>query len=496
MPRSRQRTLVTAVYLGTFMVSLAISIVSVALPAIQTNLKTDLSGLQWVVGSYALCLSAFMLSAGPISDRYGRKRTWLIGVALFTVGSGICSIAPSLTLLIAGCSVQGIGGAFVIPGALSILTQAFDDPVERGHVIGGWASFSAVSLILGPLLGGILVDVVGWQSIFLINLPLGATTVCLGMIGIQENADPEHAALDPVGQLLSIVFLGALTYGLIGAGQAGWTNPITLIALGLSAISFIAFILAERCALRPALPLDLFKDWTFFSFNFASFVLGFSGYTSLFFFSLFLQQAQGWSASATGWRMMPVFLVMSIVASLFGRMTARVGTKNLMILGYGFIGLSMITMASFGPTTPYLVVAILFGLLGIGLGLAVPATGAAVMSAAPRERTGAASATMNVLRQGGMTIGIALLGTLMSARAISSMASRLREASVDNASIFATTAVRHHEMMAGYNMAQGVFRALLAQAISDGFSLAVMCSGILGLVAVGILLASGRGKSA
>ncbi|WP_395382839.1 MFS transporter [Mesorhizobium sp. UC22_110] len=154
MPSSRRRDLVAAVYLGTFMATLAISIVTVALPSIQAALGTDLSGLQWVVGSYALCLSAFMLSAGPISDRYGRKRVWLVGVALFSTGSAISAMASSLGTLIAGSALQGIAGALVIPGALSILTQAFADPAQRAHVIGGWASFSAVSLILGPMLGG------------------------------------------------------------------------------------------------------------------------------------------------------------------------------------------------------------------------------------------------------------------------------------------------------------------------------------------------------
>ena len=162
MQPSRRRVLVAAVYLGTFMATLAISIVTVALPTIQASLKTDLSGLQWVVGSYALCLSAFMLSSGPISDRYGRRRVWLIGVVLFSIGSAISAAASSLGILIAGSALQGVAGALVIPGALSILTQAFADPAQRAHVIGGWASFSAVSLVIGPMLGGILVDNVGW----------------------------------------------------------------------------------------------------------------------------------------------------------------------------------------------------------------------------------------------------------------------------------------------------------------------------------------------
>lgn len=177
MSLSRKSAAVLAVYLGTCMATVAISIVTVALPAIQAGLGAELAGLQWVVGAYALSLSACMLSAGPIGDRYGRKRAWLFGVVLFTLGSATSVTAPSLAVLIAGCALQGVAGALVIPGALSILAQAFPDPAGRAHAIGGWSSFSAVSLILGPMLGGILVDTVDWRSVFLINLPVGVVGI-------------------------------------------------------------------------------------------------------------------------------------------------------------------------------------------------------------------------------------------------------------------------------------------------------------------------------
>lgn len=494
MPSSPRYGLIAAVYVGTFMATLAISIVTVALPAIQVALETDLSGLQWVVGAYALCLSAFMLSAGPISDRYGRKRVWLIGVALFSTGSAISAMASSLGVLIAGSALQGIAGALVIPGALSILTQAFTDPGQRAHVIGGWASFSAVSLILGPMLGGILVDNVGWSSIFLINIPLGVLTIALGLKGISESADPNHAALDPAGQVLSIVFLGALTYALIDAGHASWTSPRVACGLAVATAALIAFITVELRAARPVLPVDLFRQPTFAAVNFASFALGFSGYSSLFFFSLFLQQVQGLSATTAGWRMAPVFVAMAVMSSLFGRLSSWCGTRWPMIVGYALLGSSMLAMALFTPDTPYPIVAMVFAILGIGMGLAVPSTGAAAMAAAPRERSGTASATMNALRQGGMTIGIALLGTLMSSRAISSMTDYISSTSTADTLSVATNAVRQHAMPIGLEMAPELFRSALAEAIGQGFSLAVACAGAFGLLATVVLAATGRRK--
>ena len=492
MPVSKRAVAVAAVYLGTFMATLAISIVSVALPAIQSSLGTSLSGLQWVVGTYTLCLSAFMLSAGPLADRYGRKRTWLIGVALFTLGSAICAAAGTLATLIAGCALQGLAGALVIPGALSILTQAFPDPEERAHVIGGWSSFNAISLILGPMLGGLLVDHAGWPSIFLLNLPLGIVALVFGLVGIEESSHPDHAALDPAGQILSIAFLGALTLSLINAGHSGWSAPETIVPMVISALALLAFIAVERRTSRPVLPVDLLRQRAFASANFASFVLGFSGYTSLFLFSLFLQRGQGWTATEAGWRMAPVFAAMLAASSVFGHLTRRFGMNRLMVAGYALIGGSMLAMVSFTSLTPYPLVAPVFALLGVGLGLAVPSTGAAAMGSAPRERTGAASATMNALRQGGMTIGIALLGTIMSARAVSSLKSVLAQSGFGDATSIAAAAVQRHEVPSMLPIAAEAFNAMLADAFTHGFSLAVVCAGILGLAAVGVVALSSR----
>ncbi|MDR2989549.1 MAG: MFS transporter [Providencia alcalifaciens] len=411
--------LIIAVCLGTFMATLDISIVNVALPAIGQELSTNLSMLQWVIDAYALCLSALILSVGPLSDRYGRKRVWLVGIAIFTLGSLICALASNIQWLLFGRAVQGIAAAALIPGALSIITQAFSNDIERIKVIGIWSAVSALSLIIGPILGGFLVDTFDWTTIFIINIPIGLLTLVLGWLGITESADPDKAALDPVGQLLSIVALGGLTYGLIEAGELGWDNSWTLGSLALGAVALLGFVAVELKAARPLLPLYLFKkNPDFFQYNIASFALGFATYSNVFFIALFLQKGQGWGAFEAGLRMAPEFIAMALFSFSFGRLSGRYSVRNIMIIGFLLIALSSMLLTRVNADTDYFLIAVTLLILGAGMGMATPAIGALVMSSVEKAYSGIASAVMNALRQTGMTLGIALLGTLMTHRAV------------------------------------------------------------------------------
>ncbi|TPM26985.1 DHA2 family efflux MFS transporter permease subunit [Mesorhizobium sp. B2-3-4] len=481
--------LVAAVYLGSFVALLDVSIVNVALPTIQQALNTDFGGLQWVVDAYTLCLSAFMLSSGLIGDRYGRKRSWLAGVAIFVIGSLICAVAPNLAVLLAGRVVQGIAGSLLIPGALSILTQAFPDPRERAGVIGGWASFAAISLVVGPVLGGILVETVGWQSIFLINLPLGLVTIVLGALSIGETAHPEHAHLDLVGLALSILWLGALTFGLISAGENGWGDARTIAALVVGIAFLAAFLAFEARTPRPMLPLGLFGDVRFAVANVASFALGFTSYTSVFFFSMFLQQVQGWSPTQTGLRMAPAFLVQIVVSPWIGRLSARFGHSALMTLGYTGIGLSLLGMCWAGTSTPYAWLCLLFVIGGLGNSLAIPTGSAAAMSYAPRERSGMVSAVINATRQSGLAIGIALLGALMSMRATSLLTGYLRDAGVANAEQAARAAVSRHDFATDAAIGERGVHDLFAAAYAGGFHAAMLTAAIGAFLAAALLMA-------
>lgn len=411
--------LIIAVCLGTFMATLDISIVNVALPAIGQELSTNLSMLQWVIDAYALCLSALILSVGPLSDRYGRKKVWLVGITIFTLGSLICALASNIQWLLFGRAVQGIAAAALIPGALSIITQAFSNDIERIKVIGIWSAVSALSLIIGPILGGFLVDTFDWTTIFIINIPIGLLTLVLGGLGIMESADPDKAALDPVGQLLSIVALGGITYGLIEAGDLGWNNPSTLGSLALGTVALLGFVAVEMKVPRPLLPLYLFKkNPDFFQYNMASFALGFATYSNVFFIALFLQKGQGWGAFEAGLRMVPEFIAMALFSFSFGRLSGRYSVRNIMIIGFLLIALSSMLLTRVNADTDYFTIAATLFILGAGMGMATPAIGALVMSSVEKAYSGIASAVMNALRQTGMTLGIALLGTLMTHRAV------------------------------------------------------------------------------
>ncbi|VVE45878.1 MFS transporter [Pandoraea iniqua] len=483
MQPSRRRALVCAAYLGTFLASLDISIVNVALPTLQLRLHTDMAGLQWVVNAYAIAISAFMLSAGPLGDRYGHKPVWSASVVLFTLGSAVCACADTLAPLLVGRTIQGVAGALLIPSAMPILTHAFPDPRERARVIGGWSAFSALALILGPLLGGLLVEHFGWQSIFLVNEPLGLIALALGIWGIPSRERNPHGVFDPAGQVLSVICLGTLTYGLIQLGEPDTSRESLAVVFAIAVVTFIAFVWVERRVARPLLPMALLRDPPMRLANIASFALGFAGYSSLFFLSLFLQQAQGHTPAATGWQLMPQFLMMGVTSLLFGRIAHRVALPLLMVAGYGAIGLTMCAMAAFTPDTPFWIVGTLFAVLGLGMGLAVPATGTTVMGLAPAERTGMASATMNALRQTGMTMGIALLGSVMSLRAMHGLAGAAQAHGAADAPGLARLAVTAHVMDGQLNWLPQAYRVAMTQ----GFALAMIGGGLTCVVMAGVL---------
>lgn len=410
-PRPTPALLLSA-YLGTFIALLDVTIVNVALPAIGTDLHADFGQLQWIADSFALVLAALILSGGLIGDRYGRKRSYLSGVGVFLIGSLVCALAPTIPVLILGRIIQGAAAALIIPGALSIIGRSTTNHVYRAKLLGLYGMVASVAVVAGPLLGGLLVDTMGWPYIFLINLPIGIVVIILGLRAIIESADPEHAHLDLPGQILGILTLGSLVYATIESREYGWNNFHTLIPLGVFVICLSTFIFVERRTSHPMLPVALFRNLQFAVTNAASVALGFAANGAFFLLSLFLQIGQGHSAILTGVLFLPMTLAIIPASLLAGRLTGRHGAQLPMGIGYALVGTSLIGMSLLQPETPYWITAILFLVNGVGQGLGITPATAAVLHLVPPQRAGIASATVSAARQVGTALGIAILGAI------------------------------------------------------------------------------------
>jgi MFS transporter, DHA2 family, methylenomycin A resistance protein len=494
--------LLLAVFLGTFMALLDVSIVSVALPAMQRGLHVSVAALQWVVDGYTLCLSALVLSGGSLGDRFGRKRLFLAGIGGFAVGSGICAVSANYPMLVIGRVGQGIAAAALMPGALSILGHSFPEPGRRARVIGLWGACSGLALVAGPLLGGILVDAASWPWIFVINVPLGVIALLAGWRCIPESADPSHASVDPVGQLLGVAWLGALAFGFIEAGNVGWTSPAALIAFAGSAVAFAAFVRTELASSAPMLPIRLFADGRFALVNVASFVMGFSAFATFVILSLFLQDLQRDSALVTGLHYLPLCLGEVLTATIGGRITASRGPRLPIVIGYAVMGASLLAMTTFSAATGGIWLTVVLALLGIGMGLGLPPVNVAAMAAVPRERSGVASATTNAVRQTGTTLGIALLGAILTTRAAQRLSASLVATGTapSIAHQAAIQAVTLHTFRAGALVRANA--AALAHfyglAFSSGFRVAMAVAGLtsLAMAAAAIGLGPTRQRAA
>ena len=423
-----------AVSLGSFMVTLDISIVNVALPGIQQELNSSMTDLQWIVDAYALTLSALILSSGVMSDRFGKKQIWNIGVAIFTLGSIICALSSDNIWLIVGRIIQGIGGAALIPGAMAIIMMTFSDPQIRNKMVGIWSSSTAIALIVGPMMGGILVNYFGWATIFSINIPIGLLIIVLSTYAIKPEPKNHKIFLDPIGQLLTIIMLGTLTFGLIELSQSpSLLFLITVFTISITA--FILFILWESKIATPLVPLSLFKSWEFSRNNIAAFVIGFATYSNIFFLSLFFQNAQGYSAIETGFRLVPEFIAMGIFAINYGKIAKMFKTQTLLLMAFGLIVISALIMTQFTSQSSYVFIAIAMFIMGIGMGISIPAVSLLTLKDAPKDKIGSVSSIMNAFRQTGMAISIALLGAIMTSSAMQTLKSSFpnHESMVNNA---------------------------------------------------------------
>lgn len=411
--------------IGFFMVLLDASIVTVALPTIQSELHAQLADLQWVVDAYTLPFAVLLLTAGALGDRFGRKRVFLVGLIVFTIGSGICGFASTLGWLIAGRIVQGIGGAALSPGSLSVLAAAFTNPRERTQAIGIWSGVSGIALAAGPLLGGVLIQVSGWQAIFFVNLPIGVLALALGLRVLVESRNPAAHQLDLLGQALVVAGLTALTYALIEGQSKGWGSPLILALFGAAVLLLITFLIVEARTTEPLLPLGLFKSIVFSTANVAALIVGFALLGTVFFIAQYFQEVQGYTALQSGERTLPNTIGIFIMAPLAGRITARFGPRLPIALGAILSSAALLLLTRLTPTTSYGDIWWNLGLLGIGFGLMLSPITAAVLAATSPARAGLASSMVNTSRQIGSVLGIAVLGAIVENQEARNLASSL-----------------------------------------------------------------------
>ncbi|MFJ7629198.1 MFS transporter [Streptomyces sp. NPDC097595] len=414
--RPNRAVLLTVTCLGQFMVLLDNTIVGAALPDMQHRLHLELTGLQWIVDAYVLLVAMLLLSGGIFADRFGRKRVYLTGVAVFTVASVVCSLAPSLGWLIAGRVLQGIGAAALSPASLALLAAAYPVPQERIKAIGLWAGLSGVGLAAGPVIGGVLTDAFGWPAIFLVNLPIGVVLLLAGLRHLEEARNPNAPALDIPGTALSVLGVGALAYGLIEGGARGWTSPLILGSFTAAVLLLAAFVAVEARRRAPMLPLQLFRERLFTVSNTAMVVVGFALGGSTFFFSQFFVYVQGSSILRAGLQTLPATLAMVIVSPYAGRLAARHGFRIVVTAGLALAGLGLLALGTVHADTGYGNVWWRLAVVGVGFALTMsPLTGAAIQAVSAQEG-GLASGISSTTRQIGSVLGVAVLGAVVRGR--------------------------------------------------------------------------------
>jgi EmrB/QacA subfamily drug resistance transporter len=416
-PAGRRRRLVVLLICSSslFITYLDTTILNVALPTIQADLHASLSGLQWVADAYLLVLASLLLLAGSMADRFGRRRLFGIGLTAFSIGSLLCSLAPDTGSLVALRMLQAVGGSMLTPVSLSIVRNTFTDPKERATAIGIWSGIFGLATACGPVIGGILVSEVGWRSVFWVNVPIGLAMMIATRRYVPESRAPHPRRVDVPGQVLMIVMLGSLTYGVIEGPSAGWTSPPIVALFAVAAAALAAFVLVERRRAEPLLELRFFRSPPFTGASVIA-VLSFivlSGF--LFVTTLYLQQVRGYSPLATGLALLPATVVMAAAAPVAGHLTARRGPRSSLVASGLLIAAGSVALLGLAPATSYARLAVAYALLGAGLGLVNPPITNSGVSGMPPEQAGVASAVISATRQIGNVLGVAVMGAMLAA---------------------------------------------------------------------------------
>ncbi|WP_086801596.1 MFS transporter [Streptomyces caniscabiei] len=410
----RHRLLVLAICCTSLLiVSLDNTVLNVALPSMQRDLNASLAGLQWTIDAYTLVLAALLMLAGSTADRIGRKRVFMAGLVVFAIGSLLCSLAPNLESLVAFRMVQAVGGSMLNPVAMSIITNTFTDPRERARAIGIWGAVVGISMAAGPIIGGLLVESVGWRSIFWINLPVGLAALLLTWRYVPESRAPKARRPDPVGQLLVIALLGSLTYAIIEAPTAPVAETLALGGVALAAL--LALLRYEPRRAEPLIDLRFFRSAPFSGATVTA-VSAFAALGGFLFLStLYLQNVRGLDALHAGLWMLPMALLCFVSAPIAGRLVGSRGPRLPLLIAGVAMTASGVLFAAFEAETGNVTLVIGYVLFGLGFGFVnAPITNTAV-SGMPRAQAGVAAAVASTSRQIGQTLGVAVIGAVLAA---------------------------------------------------------------------------------
>jgi DHA2 family methylenomycin A resistance protein-like MFS transporter len=413
-PTGRATSLtLAAMSLGYGVVQLDVTIVNTALNSIGTSLGGGVAELQWVVSAYTIGFAAFILTAGALGDRIGAKRVFMAGFAIFTAASVGCALAPNAAILIAARSLQGLGAAVLVPNSLALLSHAYPDEKQRGRAVGIWAAGASLALIAGPLVGGVLIALVGWRSIFFVNLPIGLAGLWLSWRYAGETTRSPQREIDLPGQLAAIAALGCLAGAIIEGGALGWSHPLVIAGFVASAVLAMLFVGQERHAPQPMLPLSLFRHRLFALTSLVGLLVNVAFYGLIFVFSLYFQRINGLSPFSTGLAFLPMMGAVLPVNLVAARVAERIGAPAAIAAGAALSALGCLALLGVGPGTSYWAIGAQLMIIGAGLGLLVPPLTSTLLGSVEKSRSGIAAGVLNATRQTGSVLGVALFGSLV-----------------------------------------------------------------------------------
>src|SRR3954447_9139491 len=399
--------------MSILLVSLDNTIVNVALPSIHRHLGASLSQLQWIVDAYTVVLASLLILCGSIADRIGRKRVFSVGLGLFSLGSLLCSAAPSPGWLIAFRGLQGVGGSMLNPVAMSIIRNVFTDARERAQAIGAWGGVVGISMALGPVVGGALVTAAGWRSIFWINIPLGILAIVLVARVVPESRAERPRRLDPLGQVLAVIGLATLTYAIIDGGDTGWSSTPVLGSAVIAALAWTAFVAHERRAPEPLIELRFFRSIPFTGAT----LIAIAAFTALGGFllvtNLYLQGDRGLSPVHGGLYTLPMAALAFLAAPLSGRIVGRHGARVPLVIGGLGLTAGSLMLTQLTPTTPTADLLVAYSIFGLGFGMVNPPITNAAVSGMPADQAGVAAAVASTSRLVGISLGVAIIGSIV-----------------------------------------------------------------------------------